>query len=50
MNTSEYAMYAHAQLLRNYLQQRPSNEGKLYSSVNGGGTSYLLHDADLGLI
>jgi hypothetical protein len=46
MNTRsarEYAMLSPAQLLRNWREQRPSNQGDLDSSVTGGGSVNLLH-------
>jgi hypothetical protein len=52
MNTHsarEYIMFAHAQLLSNWREQRPSNKGDLESSVTGESGS-VLHVVDLLLI
>jgi hypothetical protein len=47
MNTRsgrEYTMFAPAQLLRNWREQRPSSQGDLISNVTGEvGKVYLLH-------
>jgi hypothetical protein len=34
-SAQEYTMFPHAQVLRNWRQQRPSNKGELDSSVTG---------------
>jgi hypothetical protein len=43
----EYTMSAPAQLLRNWLETRPNNQGDLDSIVTGGGWEGLLHGVDL---
>jgi hypothetical protein len=47
MNTRsarEYTVFASAQLLRNWREQRPSSQGDVNSSVTGeAGRAYLLH-------
>lgn len=43
LSTREYAMFAPAQVLRKWREQRPSNQGEVHSSVTGGGWESLLH-------
>jgi hypothetical protein len=53
MNTrsaSEYTMMAPAQLLRNWRDQRPRNQGDLYSDVMGQDERVYLHAGDLILV
>jgi hypothetical protein len=53
MNTRsarEYIMFAPAQFLRNWREQRPSNQGDLYSSVMGEAGRVYYTEMDLLLI
>jgi hypothetical protein len=49
-HTREYTMFAAAQLLRNWREQRPSNNGDLDSNVTGEGGRVYYTGVDLFLI